>query len=105
MPPPPVVTAPPTSVECAATPADRASSRPQLDEQVRTLLVRSGDLMQRQRAERREFDGRLIKVLQLLTELDDDRRFLTERVSILEERLAVIEQTSVAPGDLALARH
>ncbi len=84
-------------------PVGPITGRQDLDEQVRALLARS-DATLRQRAERRAFDERVVKVLQLLAQLDDRRRFVEERVAVLEDRLAVLEHISADVGDLALSR-
>jgi methyl-accepting chemotaxis protein len=115
MPPPPIVAsrslAPPTFTDRAQTPVESAvfpssptSSRPDLDGQVRALLARSGNIAQRRRVERQEFDERLVNVLCLLTQLTEERRFLEERVAVLEGRLAVVERVGANAGDLTLSR-
>ena len=91
-------------VESPVFPSSPTSSRPDLDDQVRALLARSGNVAQRQRLERQEFDERLVNVLRLLTQLTEERRFLEERVAVLEDRLAVVERVSANAGDLALSR-
>jgi hypothetical protein len=85
-------------------PSSPAASRPDLDDLVRTLLVRSGHIAHRQRVERQDFDEQLVNVLKLLTELTEERRFLDERVALLEDRLDVVERVSATAGDLALSR-
>lgn len=92
------------AVESPVFPASQSPSRPDLDEQVRVLLARSGTIVQRQRAERQEFDERLVSVLRLLTELTEERRFLEARVAVLEDRLTAVERVSANAGDLARSR-
>ncbi len=91
-------------MESPVFPSSPTSSRPDLDDQVRALLARSGNIVQRQRRERQEFDERLVNVLRLLTQLTEERRFLEERVAVLEDRLAVVERVSANAGELALSR-
>ncbi len=104
LPPPTLTRDEPVSVESPVFPSSPTPGRPDLDDQVRALLARSGNIVQRQRVERQEFDERLVKVLSLLAELTEERRFLEERVVVLDDRLTVVERVSANAGDLALSR-
>lgn len=79
------------------------SSRPDLDAQLRALIGRSGEA-QRQRVELQDFHNQLVRTISLLTELDEHRHFLAERVAVLEDRLVVVERLSANAADLALDR-